>query len=110
VILIVTFGWAVVYASAMAWKSALPGSPVVMCHQSIVTGAAVVGADEGAAPLAGGAADAGADGELDEPAHAVSRRDAVASRTAIRWRDRTGLASSTGANESRSRVRFAGSP
>jgi hypothetical protein len=83
-----------------------------MCHQSSVTGAADVGSDEGAPPLAGGATEAGleADGELDEPAQAENSKDAVASRTAIRWRDRTGLASSTGANERRSRVRFAGSP
>ena len=31
----------------MAWKSALPGSSVAMCHQSIVTGSAA--ADDGAA-------------------------------------------------------------
>src|SRR3954466_7866651 len=39
VTLIFTFGCAAVYASAIAWKSDLPGSPVVMCHQSTVTGA-----------------------------------------------------------------------
>src|SRR3954454_24372392 len=39
VTLILTFGCAAVYASAIAWKSDLPGSPVVMCHQSTVTGA-----------------------------------------------------------------------
>src|SRR5204863_269504 len=39
VMLIFTLGCAAVYASAIAWKSDLPGSPVVMCHQSTVTGA-----------------------------------------------------------------------
>src|SRR6476646_11380027 len=50
----------------MALKSALPGSPVAMCHQSIVTGSAAAadGATLGAAtlgaPALGGAALAGA--------------------------------------------------
>src|SRR3954447_15890150 len=39
VMLILTFGCAAVYASAIAWKSALPTAAVVMCHQSTVTGA-----------------------------------------------------------------------
>src|SRR3954453_18983733 len=39
VMLIFTLGCAAVYASAIAWKADLPGSPVVMCHQSTVTGA-----------------------------------------------------------------------
>ena len=38
----------------MAWKSALPGSPVVMCHQSMVTGSAA--AADGATDAAGAAA------------------------------------------------------
>src|SRR3954447_26964307 len=39
VMLIFTFGCAAVYASAIAWKSDLPGSPVVMCRQLMVRGA-----------------------------------------------------------------------
>ena len=41
----------------MAWKSALPGSPVVMCHQSIVTGSAAAADGSTDAAAEGGAAD-----------------------------------------------------
>ena len=49
----------------MAWKSGLPGSPVVMCHQSTVTGSAA--AAEGAADAAGLGATALAGALLAEP-------------------------------------------
>src|SRR5262245_10391633 len=54
----------------MAWKSALPGSPVVMCHQSNSTGpAASDAASDGAVDSAadGAAADGAADGALVAP-------------------------------------------
>jgi hypothetical protein len=45
-----------VYASAIPWKTVLPGSPVVMCHHSIVTGSpAAAEADAGGATLGSGA-------------------------------------------------------
>src|SRR6478735_4369535 len=57
--LIFTLGCAAMYASAIALKSDLPGSPVVMCHQSTVTGSAAA-ADGAADPAALGAAALGA--------------------------------------------------
>ena len=43
--LIVTFGCAAMYSSATSASSALPGSLIWMCHQSMVTGSAAAAAD-----------------------------------------------------------------
>src|SRR6478672_5449702 len=62
--LILTLGCSAVYASAMALKSVLPGSPAVICHQSIATGSAAADAssDADGAAAAGAAAGAAAAG------------------------------------------------
>ena len=65
VMLILTLGWAAVYASAIPWNIVLPGSPVVICHHSIVTGAA---ASDGAAEDSDGASDAATDAAADAAA------------------------------------------
>src|SRR5262245_8407638 len=88
----VTLGCSAMYASAAFWKSVLPGSPVVMCHQSTVTGSPPAAADAGAsdAPPAVGAASDGAPAEgaalPPPPPHAANTVAAVARRTANRRR------------------------
>src|SRR5512140_2505785 len=91
VILMVTFGCAATYASAIDWKSGLPMSSVEMCHQLMVTlaaGAAVVAA--GAAVVATGAWDgaweAGAVvgvAAVEEHAPATSANDATPARSRL---------------------------
>jgi hypothetical protein len=82
------------YAFAMFAKSVLPGSPVVMCHQSTVTGApaaadgdspAVLGASVAAVD---GAADGAADGAVVavEPPQAAAKIETAATAPAIRQR------------------------
>ena len=44
----------------MPWKSVLPGSPVVMCHHSIVTGSAAADGGPRMAAADGAAADGAA--------------------------------------------------
>ena len=87
VILIVTFGWAAVYVSAMPWKMDLPGSPVVMCHQLMVTGAGVpvgAGVALGAGVPGAGVAGAGVgDAPLDEHALAASATMATPARSRV---------------------------
>ena len=63
VILIFTFGWAVIYSVAIVCQSVLPGSWVVICHHSIVTGlgaaVAVAGTAVAGTAVAGGVVGAG---------------------------------------------------
>ena len=81
--MIVTFGCAAVNSSAIVCQSALPGSLLSMCHQSIVTGSAAAEAGADAAGWDAGAADDGA-GVLPPPEQAAKASDAVEIRTAIR--------------------------
>ena len=78
----------------MAWKSALPGSPVVMCHQSTVTGSPAAADGDSAAVL--GASVAAVDGAVDgavvgavvglEPPQAAAKIETAATAPAIRQR------------------------
>src|SRR5262245_16616161 len=74
----------------MAWKSALPGSPVVMCHQSTVTGPAAADGDSAGAAV--GAAVAAVVGATDgavvavEPPQAAARIETAATAPANRTR------------------------
>src|SRR3954465_10473567 len=52
VMLIFTLGCAAAEGSAIDWKSVLPGSPVVMCHQSTVTASPPPAAVDGASLVA----------------------------------------------------------